>query len=105
MEGANPDEVIAMTGNADFTVYVALALPPFPKTLEEAKKESKMKMPENVKEETLPDGWALTFDNKNGDFYVQVRREIGGKAYRCETATLSAASQGNVLKACKSLRQ
>ncbi len=77
-----------------------------PKTLADAKKDADMYAPKNLKEEILPDGWALTFDNEGGlgkMYWVESRREIGGKAIWCET-TASQPEQENALKACKSLK-
>jgi hypothetical protein len=105
MDGAAPDELVLVTGNADFTATIGPAGPEFPKTLADAKKDAKPKEPANLKEETLPDGWVLTYENTaTGNFYVDARREIGGKAYRCVTAAMSAASQQATAAACKTLR-
>lgn len=104
-EGFQPGEVIAATPSADFTLTVALAVPPFPKTLAIAKSESTSKAPTNMKEETLADGWLLTFEsNQDSSFYLQGRREIEGKAFRCFTSSSTAAGQEAAFRACKSLR-
>lgn len=79
-----------------------------PATLEAQKEDASMYSPKNYQEETLPDGWAVTFENTGGagtNYWVVVRREIGGKAYRCETTAASAEQQANALAACKSLKQ
>ncbi|MCX4240983.1 hypothetical protein [Paraliomyxa miuraensis] len=79
-----------------------------PKTEEDATKEADMYTPKNLKTEKLEDGWAMTFDNEGSmgaNFFVQVRREIGGKAYWCETTASSAEQQTAALDFCKSLKQ
>jgi len=79
-----------------------------PKTLADAKEEADMYTPENLKEETLDDGWAMTFDNKGGmgtNYWVQVRREIDGKTFWCTTTAAQVEQQTNALAACKSLKK
>ena len=78
-----------------------------PMTLEEAKSDADMYSPKNLKEETLADGWALTFENKGGagtNYWVNVRREIGGKSIACTTTGSDAKQAAAVLAACKSLK-
>ena len=77
-----------------------------PKTLAEAKEQASMYSPENIKEETLEDGWAMTFENKGGmgmSYWVHVRREIDGTSYWCTTTAAQVEQQTNALAACKSL--
>jgi hypothetical protein len=91
----------------DLVVNIELASETRPKTVDDAKKEADMYSPKNMKDETLPDGWAITYDNEGGmgkNYFVQVRREIGGKAYWCETTASSTKQQENALKTCKSLK-
>ena len=79
-----------------------------PQTLDEAKSDADMYSPKNLKAETLPDGWTLTFDNTGSagkNFFVQVRRDIGGKTYNCSTTGSEAKQAEAVLAACKSLKQ
>jgi hypothetical protein len=78
-----------------------------PQTLDEAKSDADMYSPKNLKEEKLADGWALTFENKGGagtNYWVTVRRDIGGKTYNCTTTGSEAGQAAAVLAACKSLR-
>lgn len=78
-----------------------------PKTIEDAKKDAEMYTPKNLKEEKLADGFAVAFENEGGmgkNYWVMVRREIGGKAYWCETTASQPEQQENALKACKSLK-
>jgi len=79
-----------------------------PKTIEEAKTEADMFSPKNLKEEKLADGWLLTYDNEGGmgkTFFVNVRREIGGKAFYCSTAAAQPEQQTNAVNFCKSLKK
>jgi hypothetical protein len=78
-----------------------------PQTLEEAKSDAEMYTPKNLKEETLADGWVLTFDNTGSmgkNFFVSVRRDLGGKTYTCSTTGSDANQAAAVLAACKTLR-
>jgi hypothetical protein len=78
-----------------------------PKDIKAAKEDAEMFSPKNMKEEKLADGWALTFENKGGmgtNFFVKVRREIGGKSYWCETTCSLVPQQAAALAACKSLK-
>lgn len=76
-------------------------------TLDEAKSDADMYSPKNLKAETLPDGWTLTFDNTGSmgkNFFVEVRRDIGGKTYSCSTTGSDEKQAQAVLAACKTLR-
>ena len=78
-----------------------------PKDLKSAKEDADMYSPKNLKEEKLADGWALTYENKGGmgtNFFVNVRREIGGKPYWCTTTCSNPDQKANALAACKSLK-
>jgi hypothetical protein len=79
-----------------------------PKTEDDAKKEAEDYTPKNFQSEKLEDGWAVTFDNEGdlgANFFVQVRRDIGGKTYWCETTASSVEQQAAALAFCKSLEQ
>lgn len=79
-----------------------------PQTLEEAKSDADMYSPKNLKEEKLADGWAISFENTGGmgkNYFVEVRREIGGKAYKCSTTQGEGDRAAAVLAACKTLRK
>lgn len=76
--------------------------------LDAAKEDAKMYSPTNAKDETLPDGWAMTFENKGGmgtNYWVDVRRTIDGKNYKCGTTGSDAKQAAAVLAACKTLRK
>lgn len=79
-----------------------------PKTEADAKKNAEELDPKNFESETLDDGWAVTYDNESGmgpNFFVEVRRQIGGKTYWCETTASKPEQQANALAFCKSLGQ
>lgn len=78
-----------------------------PKPLDEEKSDADMFSPKNLKTEALPDGWVVTFDNKGSmgaNYFVSVRRDIGGKSYKCSTTGSDAGQAKAVLAACKTLR-
>ncbi|HEX5059251.1 MAG TPA: hypothetical protein VFV99_07820, partial [Kofleriaceae bacterium] len=78
-----------------------------PKTLDDAKSDADMYSPKNLKDEKLADGWTLTFDNTGSmgkNFFVEVRRDINGKTYKCSTTTGDAKQAAGALAACKTLR-
>jgi hypothetical protein len=79
-----------------------------PQTVDEAKEDAKMYTPKNLKADTLPDGFALTFENKGAagsNFWVDVRRTVDGKVIKCSTTSSDGGQAAAVLTACKSLRK
>jgi hypothetical protein len=79
-----------------------------PQTLDEAKSDAEMYSPKNLKSETLADGWVLTFENTGSmgkNYFVEVRRDIGGKTYECSTTGSDPKQAEAVAAACKTLRQ
>jgi hypothetical protein len=79
-----------------------------PQTLDEAKSDADMYTPKNVKADKLADGWSLTFDNTGGagaNYFVEVRRDIGGKTYKCSTTQGDGGRAQAVLAACKTLKK
>lgn len=97
-----------MVQGPDLVATVELASDTRPKTEEDAKKDADMYTPKNLVTEKLEDGWAMTFDNEGGmgaNYFVQVRRDIGGKTYWCETTASKPEQQAAALAFCKSLEQ
>jgi hypothetical protein len=97
----------AMIQGPGLVVTIEAASDSRPKTLEDAKKEADMYTPKNLKEEKLADGWLLTFENTGSlgtNYFVQVRRDIGGKAIWCETTAAQPEQSANAVAACKSLK-
>jgi len=90
------------------TINVEAATKSTPKNAVEAMKLNDMYSPKNAGTEKLADGWAVTFMNeapRGRNFFVQVRREIGGKAFWCETVAGEKKKQAEALGICKSLRR
>lgn len=97
-----------MVQGPGLVVNIDIASDSRPKTVEDAQKEADMYSPKNIKTEKLADGWALTFENTGSmgaSYFVNVRRDIGGKSYWCETTASQPEQQTNALAACKSLKQ
>lgn len=87
---------------------VAVADDSTPKTADQAKTEADMYSPMNTKSEKLADGFVFTFENKGAagtNYWVQVRRDIGGKGYWCTTTAAQKEQQANAVAFCKSLTQ
>jgi hypothetical protein len=62
----------------------------------------------NFKEEKLPDGWLITFENVGAmgpNYHVNARREIDGKAVSCTTMQSTPEQQTNAVKFCKALKK
>ncbi|HWB73774.1 MAG TPA: hypothetical protein VG755_02440 [Nannocystaceae bacterium] len=95
-----------MVTGPGFAVNLEEASETRPKDVAAAKKDAEMYTPQNLKDEKLADGWALTFDNKGdmgANFFVNGRRDIGGKAFWCETMASTTEQQTAALDFCKSL--
>jgi hypothetical protein len=79
-----------------------------PKTLEEAVEGAKIY--DGVaftKQEKTADGYHLEFNNKGSmgaNYFVEIRREIGGKPYICSTTAPDQTFATNAVAACQSLR-
>ena len=76
------------------------------KTVAEAKEEADMFSPKNFKSEELADGWVVTYENEGGmgtNYFLKVRRDIGGAAYTCDTTASKAGQRDRALAICKSL--
>lgn len=98
------DPVMVMA--AGFTLNVSEAKATDPKTLKDAEAIAKGFNAKNSKTETLPDGWLMTYQNTGSmgeNYFVSVRREIGGKGYLCETMQSTPDQQKASVAFCKSL--
>jgi hypothetical protein len=96
-----------MVQGPGLVVTVEVASDSRPATADAAKTEADMYSPKNAKTEALADGWAFTFENQGAmgtNHFVNVRREIGGKAIWCETTAPEKAQADNALALCKSLK-
>jgi hypothetical protein len=79
-----------------------------PQRLAEAKSDADAHDPHNYKQDKLPDGYAITYDNAGtmgANYFVEVQRKIGGKVYHCSTIGKSSDEQQAVLAACKTMRR
>ncbi|HRI10535.1 MAG TPA: hypothetical protein PKW35_22095 [Nannocystaceae bacterium] len=112
-EGAAAGDAIVGDGvmiqGPGIVVTVQVAGEMYPKTLEDAKKEAtEMYSGKEIKEETLPDGWVIVWENEGGlgkNYWVQARRDIDGKSYECSTTASQPEQQTNALATCKSLKK
>jgi hypothetical protein len=78
-----------------------------PQSLDEAKDDAKAFTPKHLQADKLADGYVLTYDNvgsMGANFFVVVRREIGGKVYKCGTTVDTAEASKAAVEACKTLR-
>ncbi|MEM9457876.1 MAG: hypothetical protein AAGF11_27095 [Myxococcota bacterium] len=97
-----------MVQGPDLVATVEEATDTRPKTEVDAKKNAEELSPKNFESEALEDGWAVTYDNESGmgpNFFVEVRRDIGGKTYWCETTASKPEQQAKALAFCKSLKK
>jgi hypothetical protein len=109
-KGANISDGIggngAMIQAADVVVSVAPASEMSAKTVAEAKEEADMFSPKNLTSEELADGWVVTYENEGGmgtNYFLKVRRDIGGKAFTCDTTASKQSQRDRALAICKSL--
>lgn len=96
----------AMVMASTFAATVSGAKPTDPKKVKDGQEAAKLFNPKNMKTETLPDGWALTYTNTGSagtNYFVSVRRDIAGKGYLCETSQSTVDQQNAALAFCKSL--
>lgn len=109
-EGTNVTEMMGdqMLQGPGLVVTVGEAGEDYPKDMAAAVTDMKDTYDgvENVKEETLADGWLFSATNKGGmgtNYWVKSLRTIDGKAYKCETTASSEEQMANAIAACKSL--
>jgi hypothetical protein len=110
-EGTTADKAIVGEGltlqGPDLVVGIEAARAGRAKTVAEAKTKADLYTPKNMKDETLPDGWAITFENETAvgtGYWLESLRTIGGKAISCTTTATTVQQQANALAVCKSLK-
>jgi hypothetical protein len=84
---------------------VSLAKPTDPKTSADGKASALAT--ENLKIEKLADGWIVTSENTGSagrNYWLTMRREIGGKGYLCETMQSNEAQVKAAIAICKGLK-
>lgn len=77
-----------------------------PKTIEAVKKDIEVYTPANIQEETLPDGFLVTFENTGSmgtNYWIKGVRTVGGKTISCDTNVHSTDQQSKAAAACKSI--
>lgn len=78
-----------------------------PKNFKEAVEAMADYSPTKVtKKEKTKDGWLIAFENKGGlgkNYFVWIRRTIGGKPYACETTASTPDQAKKAIAACRSL--
>jgi hypothetical protein len=84
------------------TVSVRVANETDPKDLDAARTAAASRSPTKQSDERLGDGWVFLFEG-GGNYFVQVRRELSGTAYWCESTDTTPEQQAAALAFCKSL--
>jgi hypothetical protein len=105
-KGMGGDDSVMVTGSEIGAMTIEASKTP--QSLDDAKSDAKMYTPKNLKADALADGWAVTYENTGGagaNFFVQVRRDLGGKTYACSSTGGDADRAKAVLAACKTLRK
>lgn len=102
-DGIGDKSAMVSTGNCTLTVSVAKDTDP--KTSADGKGGALAT--ENMKIEKLSDGWYITSENTGSagrNYWLTMRREIGGKGYMCETLQSSADQVKCAIAICKGLK-
>ena len=105
-DGLGPNRVMVSQRHG---LSIEVSLAELETTLEDEKASvSAIHQPTNVKTDTLPDGWAMTFEANDAsggkNYNVEVERKIGGKPYKCSSVVGNASDAEAGLAACKTLR-
>lgn len=108
--GARVSELLGsqMISGGGLTVSVDEADGTDAETLEQARDRADIFNPTNLSDETLDDGWILTYENTGGmgtNYFVNARRTIDGTSYMCDGTLSSAEQQQRAVEACRSLRR
>ena len=99
------DGTVTISGRAFGEIFVELEKTPT--TLDDLKKGQAGTEVTNFKSETLPDGFAATYDYKMGSTQastVAVHRVIAGKHFQCHANSSDKGWLSAAMAACKSLR-
>lgn len=98
----------AMISTDATTMNVSLAKDTDPKTMEQGKSGAMLgDKGRGLTATAIPDGWIVTWENTGsmGDnFWLSMRREIGGKGYMCDTMQSNEAQRKAAIEICKSLK-
>lgn len=107
----------AVAGNAPLTAGALITGPGLasttvvedagPKTLDEELFNINELSPDEVQTELLADGWIVTYRTsgpRGAGYWLEARREIGGRALRCWTTAADAATRDTARELCLSLQ-
>jgi hypothetical protein len=95
----------AMISTGATTLTVSVAKDTDPRTSDDAK--SSALATENMKIEKITDGWLVTSENTGSagrNYWLTMRREVGGKGYLCETMQSNDAQVKAAIAICKGLK-
>jgi hypothetical protein len=106
MKGMSDNSAMISTDAA--TLNVSLAKDTDPKTVDEGKSGAMLgDKGRGLTGEKIADGWIVTWENTGsmGDnYWLNMRREIGGKGYMCDTMQSNEAQRKAAIEICKSLK-
>lgn len=98
----------AMISTDATTMNVSLAKDTDPKTVDQGKSGAMLgDKGRGLTGEAIADGWIVTWENTGsmGDnYWLSMRREIGGKGYMCDTMQSNEAQRKAAIEICKSLK-
>lgn len=106
MKGMSDGSAMISTDATTFNVSVAKDTDP--KTLEQGKSGALLgDKGRGLTGEAIADGWVVTWENTGsmGDnYWLSMRREIGGKGYMCDTMQSNDAQRKAAIEICKGLK-
>jgi hypothetical protein len=98
----------AMISSDATTMNVSKAKDTDPKTVEQGKDSALLgDKGRGLKGDKTADGWIVTWENTGsmGDnYFLSMRREIGGKGYMCETTVSNEGQRKAAIEICNSLK-
>ncbi|MFO0618464.1 MAG: hypothetical protein U0414_38075 [Polyangiaceae bacterium] len=98
----------AMITSDATTMNVSVAKDTDPKTVEQGKDSALLgDKGRGLKGDKIADGWIVTWENTGsmGDnYWLSMRREIGGKGYMCETTVSNENQRKAAIEICNSLK-
>jgi len=102
------DATSAMVSTDATAVTLSVAKDTDPKTVEQGKDGALLgDKGRGLKGDKTADGWIVTWENTGsmGDnYWLTMRREIGGKGYMCETTQSKEAQRKAAIEVCNSLK-
>ncbi len=105
-DGMGDNSAMVSVPGAALTISVAKDTDP--KTVDDGKNGALLgDKGRNLKGDKIADGWIVTWENTGsmGDnYWLTMRREIGGKGYMCETMQSNEEQRQKAIALCKSLK-